>query len=198
MKTLASFILICFAFVSSAQNEDVIDGLTATEFNGKVLLTWSVKQGNTCNGVQILHSLDSVNFTQIGSIEGICGSSASSIAYDFTHLDPEKNAINYYRLQLGSIGFSWIVQAEVLDLAGTNYLLRPNPVTDFSELFFDNETATTHYLEVFGTDGHLAYETQTNGELFVLSSNEIDPGFYFFSIRKEGEMPKITGKFLVL
>jgi len=179
---------------SVGQNEDVIAGLSATEFNGKVLLTWSIKKGNTCNGVKVLHSLDSTNFAQIGSIEGICGSTAESISYDFTHLDPDKNAVNYYRLQLGGIGFSWIVNAEVLDLAGTNYVLRPNPVVGTSELFFDNGTNATFELKVFGLDGIPVHEAETNGELFLLDTQDFLPGFYHFVISKKGELPKIKGK----
>lgn len=198
MRTAFIIIFSLLGFVATAQNEEVIDGLSATEFNGKVLLSWSVRQGYTCNGVDILHSTDSVNFTKIGSIEGICGSTQASIAYSFTDIDPEKNAINYYRLQLGGIGFSIIVNAEVLDLAGSNFIIRPNPVSDFSELIFDNETAATYNLTVYRTDGTLAFSDQTNGELFVLSRLEFDQGFYFFYIAKEGEKPKITGKFSVL
>lgn len=194
MRSLIIFLGLIVPLCSLGQNEDVIEGLSATEFNGKVLLTWSVKQGNTCNGVQILHSLDSTNFTQIGSIEGICGSSSESISYDFTHLDPGKNAINYYRLHLGGVGFSWIVNAEVLDLAGTNYVLRPNPVVGFSELFFDNGTNATFELKVFGVDGELVHEAETNGELFILNSGDFIQGFYHFAISKKGELPKITGK----
>lgn len=191
---------ILFVFVSSlsvAQNEDVIEGFTATEFNGKVLLSWSIKQGNTCNGVEILHSIDSVSFNEIGSFVGICGSSSASISYDFTHLYPEKNAVNYYRLSLGGLGFSKIVSAEVLDLSGANYLLRPNPVTDFSELFFDNETAQLHELSVYSSEGVQVFYEQTTGELFLIDALNFDQGIYFFSIKKEGEVPKLTGKFLV-
>lgn len=186
-----------FSLSSFAQNEDVIEGFTATEFNGKVLLTWSVKQGFTCNGVEILHSLDSVNFTQIGSIEGICGSTAESIAYDFTHLDPDKNVTNYYRLHLGGVGFSKIISTEVLDLAGTNYLLRPNPIVSHSELFFDNETAASYEFTVYTSQGVRVFTDQTNGELFLINRSDFNEGMYFFTINKEWEDPKITGKFLV-
>ena len=109
MKYFFFFVLFIFSAPLSAQNEDVIEYLNASEFNGKVLLSWSIMQGNTCNGIQILHSTDSINFSQISSIEGICGSTQQSISYSFTDLSPEKNANNYYRLQLGGLGFSWIV-----------------------------------------------------------------------------------------
>lgn len=179
------------------QNEEVIHGLNATEFNGKVLLTWSVTKGKTCNGVKILHSLDSVNFTQIGTIEGICGSSEESIAYEFTHVDPDKNEVNYYRLHLGGVGYSIIVSAEVLDLQGTNYLLRPNPVVDHSELFFDNETAATYTLRIFNLEGKEVHSEFTTGELFRISHSELISGAFRFTIGTEVEPHKISGNLVI-
>ncbi len=197
MKTALLFIVLCFSLPSFGQNESIIHGFTATEFNGKVLLTWAIVQGETCNGVEILHSVDSVNFTPIGSIEGICGSTAASISYDFTDVDPIENEVNYYRLHLGGAGFSKIVSTEVLDLSGANFLLRPNPVVDFSELIFSNNTAATFELNVLSAQGKMVYEDQTNGELFVIDALDFDQGVYYFSIRKEGEAPKIKGKFII-
>ena len=43
----------------------------------------------------------------------------------------------------------------------------------------------------------MIYEDQTNGELFVIDALDFDQGVYYFSIRKEGEAPKITGKFII-
>lgn len=197
MKTTLIFLVLCFSLRSFGQNESIIHGFTATEFNGKVLLTWAIVQGETCNGVEILHSTDSVNFTQIGSIEGICGSTAASISYDFTDVDPIPNEINYYRLHLGGAGFSKIVSIEVLDLSGANYILRPNPIVDFSELIFSNNTAATFQLNILSAQGKTVYEDQTNGEFFVINANDFDQGVYYFSIQKESEAPKITGKFIV-
>ncbi len=190
-------LILSLPIVSFGQNEDVIDGLTATEFNGKVLVTWSVTQGNTCLGIKILHSLDSTNFTQVGSIEGICGSTAETISYEFTHLSPEKNAVNYYRIHLGGVGYSWIVNAEVLDLAETNYILRPNPVIHTSELLFDNPTNATYELKIYRGDGVVLHSEDTSGELFIVNGENFQPGYYLFSISKRGELPNISGKLQV-
>jgi hypothetical protein len=197
MKTFFTIICTFFLGISFAQNEDVIEGLTATEFNGKVLLTWSIKQGNTCNGVQILRSLDSVNFTQIGSIEGICGSTAEKIDYEFTDLFPEKNAINYYRLSLGGIGFSWIVSTELIDIGGSNYMIRPNPISDSSELFFDNETNDLIHVNIYSQEGVLVKTISTNDEMVYLRKSEFKSGMYFFTLLSDNRDLQVSGKFLV-
>ncbi|MBL4862267.1 MAG: T9SS type A sorting domain-containing protein [Crocinitomicaceae bacterium] len=193
----ALFLTVFSSSNAFGQNEDVIDGFTASEFNGKVLLSWTIKQGNTCNGVKILRSTDAFDFAQIGSIQGICGSSAESIAYEFTDLFPVKNAVNYYRLSLGGVGFSWIVSVEVIDLEANNYLLRPNPISDSSQLYFDNETNNVMKLEVFDPSGVRVHEDQTSGELFILDKQDYGSGLYFFVLSKEGTKPFVSGKFVV-
>ena len=197
MKTASILLFMFIGFSSLSQNEDVISHFSATEFNGKVLLTFAITQGNTCNGVVILHSTDSVNFTQVGSIEGICGSSQAQIEYDFTHLDPEKNVVNYYRLSLGGIGFSWIVSAEVIDLGVNKVLLRPNPIAEGSELFFDNETNSLIKLSIYSSAGILIKSEQTTSELFILNGSEFESGMYFYTINPEGINPEVKGRFIV-
>ena len=189
------FMLICFTSLS--QNEDVINDFSASEFNGKVLLIFAIKQGNTCNGVEILHSIDSVDFVKIGSIEGICGSSQSQIEYDFTHMDPVKNEINYYRLSLGGIGFSWIVNAEVIDLGSNNALIRPNPIAEGSELFFKNDANALLTLNVYSSAGVLVKSEQTISAFFVLNASEFESGMYFYYIHPDGIKSDVKGKFIV-
>jgi hypothetical protein len=197
MKNYFALLFVLFGLNASAQNEDVIDYLNASEFNGKVLLSWSILQGNTCNGVQVLHSLDSVNFTQIGSIEGICGSTLESIEYEFTDISPEKNAINYYRLSLGGIGFSWIVNTEVIDLGANASLIRPNPINETAELHFDNDTSSEMWLNVYSDSGVLIHTESTTSELFILQKGDFSPGIYFYHIRQEGFESQVKGKFVV-
>ena len=197
MKVASALFFMLICFTSLSQNEDVINDFTASEFNGKVLLTFAIKQGNTCNGVEIFHSIDSVDFTKIGSIEGTCGSSQAQIEYGFTHLDPEKNEVSFYRLSLGGIGFSWIVSAEVIDLGFNNALLRPNPIAEGSELFFDNETNTLLTLNIYSSAGIIVKSDKTTAELFVLNASEFESGVYFYSIHPEGIKSEVIGKFIV-
>jgi hypothetical protein len=197
MKTVLFWLVgLCVGPVL-AQNEGVVTGLSATEFNGNVVLTWTIQSGNTCNGVDILHSTDSINFVAVGDIEGICGSDNASVPYDFTHQDPTPNQTNYYRLYMGGIGFSRIVSAEVLDLKSDAYLLRPHPVTGTSELLFNNTTSATFTLTVCDASGVQLHTATTTKDFFVISRLTYEPGFYFFTLAREGAAPKIQGRFWV-
>lgn len=194
-----NILLVFFGLLSnaSAQNEDVIGYFNASEFNGKVLLTWSIKQGNTCNGVQVLRSTDSINFAPIGSINGVCGSTLEEVPYELTDVNPIKNERNYYRLSLGGIGFSWIVSAEVIDISSNNYLLRPNPISDSSELHFQNDASNTIEISIFNQSGVRVKAYSTIEEKVVLSKSDYSKGVYFFTIIDSVGDSKVTGKFLV-
>lgn len=190
-------VLIAFQPKAVAQNEDVISGLTASEFNGKVLLTWAIKQGNTCNGIQILRSIDSVNFSPIGSINGVCGSTLEEVPYEFTDVSPIKNTINYYRLSLGGIGFSWIVNAEVIDVSANNYLLRPNPISDSSELYFPNDAKNQIELKVYNSSGQEVLSQFTIEEKIILYKTDFASGVHFFILFDQIKNSKIKGRFVV-
>ena len=47
---------------------------SAVQVETKVQLNFTIKAGNTCNGIEIFRSPDSVNFSLIGDIQGVCGS----------------------------------------------------------------------------------------------------------------------------
>ena len=197
MRNLIFIFSFLFTVNAFTQNEDVIQFFNASEFNGKVLLSWSILQGNTCNGVEILHSLDSVNFNEIGSIEGICGSSQESIAYTYTDVAPEANTRNYYRISLGGIGFSWIVGIDIIALGKNASIVRPNPINEASELHFDNESNSEFALSVYSDNGLFIHSELTSSDNIVLRKQEYAQGVYFYILRSEQLDRTIYGKFAV-
>ena len=181
-----------------AQNETVVLNLSATEFNGKVLLTWSVTQGNTCNGIQVLRSLDGANFDQIGSIEGICGSTSATLKYQFTDPSPVVNVTNYYRLSLGGIGFSYLVNTEVIDTGEEDYVLAPHPLADESLLIFDNENQELITITFFTERGEIVKEVQTSEQSISLNRSDFGSGVYIFVLQSDGKQPAFTGMLTVI
>lgn len=188
--------IVCLlSFVSFGQ--EVIEDFTAEHYKGNVLLTWSITQGNTCNGVEVLRSIDSVNFIQIGSIEGICGSTQEAISYSFTDNFPVANKRNYYRLSLGGAGFSKIIAIEIIAIEENSYLIRPNPVSSESELFFENNSVAQCTIRVLDASGKLHYAYETTGNKLVLNGNDFRSGLYFIHIAYSNGNPSVSGRFLV-
>ncbi len=181
-----------------AQNETVVLNLSATEFNGKVLLTWSVAQGNTCNGIEVLRSLDAVNYEQIGSIEGICGSTTETVKYQFTDPNPIVNVTNHYRLSMGGIGFSYPVNTEVIDTGEENYVLAPHPLADESLLIFDNENQELITITFFTERGEIVKELQTSEQSISLNRSDFGSGIYLFVLKSNGKTPAFSGKLTVI
>lgn len=197
MKQVLFGLFLSLFLFSYAQNENVVGNFSVSELNEKVLLTWSIKQGHTCNGIQILRSTDSINYTPIGSINGVCGSNQSDTPYEFTDLFPEKNTTNYYRLNMGGVGFSKVLAIEIIDPGMNSYLLRPNPVFDISELHFNNEAKNDIAFTVFTPNGTAVYSTSTIDEVILLNSSNFNSGFYLFTLVNTTNRSVVNGKFFV-
>ena len=195
MRTLLlSFLYYISGLTLLAQSP--VSHFKAEEINENVYLTWTIQQGFTCNGVDILHSLDSVNFTKIGDIEGICGSSATEINYSFTDLFPEKNKLNYYRLSLGGLAYSNIISIRVIDIPANNYLVVPNPVINQSLIYFENSAFATCRLIVYSTLGQIVFEELITEETFLLQKEVLPDGPYSFKIIYDNGKEPISGKFV--
>lgn len=85
----------------------------------------------------IQHSLDGINFTDIGTVKAN-GNEANR--YSFTH-KILTNGINYYRLESvekdGKITYSKIVSVNVSNV-NLNIFISPNPAKDYTTIFFSD------------------------------------------------------------
>lgn len=196
MKTVHLIIFLGFSVFSQAQNEEVIESFSAEVYNESVLINFRINSGFTCNGIDVLHSTDSVNFSPVYTFEGICGSTTESIAYEYTHANPVKNSKNYYRLYLGGPGFSWVINVLVIDLTNSS-LVKPNPLISTSELIFENNAVTDHQLVISNIYGQTVFSGTTNGSNFILYRNDFIPGVYLYSIIDKEKGNQITGRLMV-
>ena len=166
--------------------------------DGKVLLAWTIKSGSTCNGMQIYRSKDSVNFVLIENIEGVCGNLSSPVSYTFTDQTPILNSFNYYKISFGGQEDSPILGIEVINVLSNSYLLRPNPVTGASDLYFENDNQNNVVLKVFDDFGDVIYLEQTSTNKFVLDSTHFSSGMYYFSLENQKTRNVINGKAVIV
>ena len=106
-KIIATHLFIFFLIIGSnslAQQNSILGSFYLFESNAKIYLNWSIVSGSTCNGIKIFRSIDSLNFYEIGKIEGICGNISAEQFYNFIDENPVKNKINFYKLELGNSG----------------------------------------------------------------------------------------------
>jgi hypothetical protein len=195
--TPAFIILLSICSQGFAQ-DTALDRFTGAESKGRVFLEWVISAGNTCQGIRILRSTDSLHFIQIGDIGGVCGSITVPTTYTFTDDHPVKNKTNYYQLELGGIGLSSVVVIKVIDFGKNGYQIIPNPVTDNARIFFSNDTRQYYELNVFTLQGALISTLHTTQNVFEITKMQIQSGLLFFTITSPGSAIKIKGKMVVL
>lgn len=196
MRVVLVFIMFClFSFQSKA--DDPIVNFKAEIFNKSVVLNWEVVQGNTCFGLYIQRSTDGVNFSTIGIIPGICGSTQETIPYSFTDPSPVKNQINYYRINLGNVLPTFSIQIDFIDLSDNNYKIKPNPIVSEAELFFNNTSAEELMIFFFNSSGVFVKEVKTIADSYRIYSSDFDKGVHYFFIYSNSKL-QVKGSFLIL
>lgn len=180
-----------------AQSHPILGKFFVSENSGSVFLSWSIVAGSTCNGIQIYRSTDSLSFTQIGEIPGVCGSFDFIQPYDFTDNNPVKNKINYYRLELGDLGFSQTVSIEIIDIAQNGYQIRPHPANAETKIYFDNNNRQEQQFNLYNMHGVVVFTSTTNNDFIPVNTSLFQSGLYLFAISVQGNPPAIKGRLLV-
>ena len=198
LKSVVFLCCFCGSFpLTFGQGENFLDKFQASIVQDKVLLSWTVKTGNSCNGIRILHTLDSASFNEIGTIEGICGSTAAPTNYSFTHLNPTANAKNYYKLDFGGEGFSQTIAVQYFDFSENGYVLLPNPIQSDSKLYFNNENNANTAFTIYAMNGSIVHTEKSTLNYFSISKSYLEIGNYLFVLKTEGKSSEISGKFMV-
>ncbi|PKO97870.1 MAG: hypothetical protein CVU14_09065 [Bacteroidetes bacterium HGW-Bacteroidetes-9] len=194
LTTLLLNIVVIFSF---AQDYNILDKFIATESNGKVFLNWVITSGQTCDGINILRSTNNINFIQIGEIPGVCGSSTTPQPYSFVDENPVFNSVNYYYLELGTTGYSEILEVEIIDTRIGGYQIRPNPVIDKAQIYIDNKKSENHELWLYNLSGAHISTLNTNNEYFEFDAANLSSGIYIFAIINLATSSITKGKIVV-
>jgi len=195
---IVPLISIILSLGFAVRSQSILSSFDIDLSQGNVLLAWTIKSGSTCNGMQVFRSQDSINFVLIEDIQGVCGSLSSSVSYTFTDHTPILNAINYYKIDLGGEEQSSVLGIEVINVLSNSFVLRPNPVTGASDLYFENDNQNEVVLKVFDDFGDVIYKSQTNSNKFVLDSTSFSDGLYYFSLENMKSRNIINGKAVIV
>lgn len=191
------FLCLPFYLVSSAQNAPELASYTATFTHGNVLVNWTIKSGNTCNGARLYHSTDSIHYNLIHEVFGVCGNISEEESYFFLHTQPGLNQSNYYRLELGTDQNFWITRIWV-PLDGANVLnVWPSPAHETIYAGWENKTYESYHLRITDFQGKRMYESLTRESFYSTSVQGYRPGLYLISVQKEGAKEMSFQKFLV-
>jgi len=171
-----------------------LDYFEANEEDQSIFLKWAVTEGQTCNGITITRSSDGFFFQEIGRIEGVCGSPDVSVPYSFIDESPLKNQLNFYKLELGISDFSEVISIEYNEKNEEGYQIRPNPVKDFTTIYFDNPNFDEVSLLIFDSFGRQVDQYTSKSSFIEIEATGLSFGMFFFILKKPDET--IKGKFL--
>jgi len=169
--------LVLFLATPFLSRGQVVDGFYALQSGNRVVLNFNMKQGNFCNGIDILHSTDSIHYAAIGSIEGVCGSASFDIPYSYVDESPRINAINYYRLDLKQLGYSEVVSLHVYDHSKKLQLF-PNPAREVVKCYSSEGISGSASVTILGADGRIYMESVRTENPFDLDVSSLVQGTY--------------------
>ena len=194
MKYL-TILLIVFAFRMEAQQSLFLGYFSVVQNNNNLFAEWMTLPGVTCQDLKLQHSANRENFTTIYIIPGVCGHSSTSVTYTYEHEDPRINQLNYYRLDMGTYGFS---DTLCIQHVQDGLAIFPQPSYGSTYILYENPANIPFELTIFDINGKpVLKKTNSAGVMFQLADQEIPSGAYLFIIQNLKDGEKRSGKFIL-
>ncbi len=203
MHNWATTLLLSLAAISGtgsvcAQEHPFLSEYALTELPDGVLVNWTIHGGSTCDGQEVQRSTDSLNFSVVHTIQGICGSPEASTPYTWFDPAPPELSTVFYRLKLGFDGFSSVKAVFFEQLNESDQRFFPNPATDVATLVVDAKPNTPLDLLVFNGSGMLVVSLSgVNGPTVDIPVQQLPAGLYTYRVSTvEGR--SFSGRFVKL
>ena len=193
------FLISILSFkISFSQNGNLsLDNLNIFEYNSQVFVDVTISSGNTCNGIKLLRSSDSVYYEEIAFIDGVCGFSSSPSSYSLIDPYPILNSYNYYKILFGSNTYSTTYQILILNFEKNNYQIWPNPVSDMTTIYFQNPQSKLYSFNLFNISGKKLLSVSTIEDKYNLNCKNYNSGIYFFTLSQSNNQTLYSGKLII-
>lgn len=188
-------IIFLSPIIKAKAQETILAYFNASEMHEEVLLKWAVLEGETCNGILITRSTDSLFFEAIGEISGVCGDPNFQQPYNFIDKTPPKNTKVYYKLELGVSDFSNIISIELISKNESGYQVRPQPMQNKGKIYFDNHENKEWGIDIYQMNGQIIYQSITQKNYFELFTENWSGGVYIFNLSSSEKI--IRGKIII-
>ncbi len=199
MKKLVVLVIFCsgIAIQGVGQVIDITSFFKASEIQGKVLLSWQIVSGSTCNGIQIYRGTDSTQLAQVGEIIGVCGSVTEPVDYTFVDEKLNENNTYYYRLEFGTQGFSEIISVTVEGIFSNTSQVRPNPISESGKIVFTKNSVQNHTLTLYNKHGKKVLEKTSTENSFDINALGLKNGVYVYTITADNNTLIAREKLLI-
>ncbi|MBL7924952.1 MAG: hypothetical protein JNL88_12195 [Bacteroidia bacterium] len=179
------FILICGGPLH-AQTDSLFTVFNVQQSDNKIILFFTVRGGIQCSGVRIQRSGDGILFEDVYEFPGVCGSPSSDESYLWHDPSPLRNRLNYYRLEVGSLGlFSELKTVYFYDFQSGQLFVQTNPCSDCL-IRFPNERAEACEISFFSADGKELAVFVTRDERMQLTTPQNMKGLTFIRVLYPG------------
>lgn len=195
MRGVLCGLALLIPFGAQAQEHPYIQEYVLQEQDGGIYVSWTIEGGSTCDGLEVQRSLDSLQFTTIHRIDGICGDPAVPRHYDLFDTDPPELTRAFYRIMLGFDGYSSVKAIRYSGLIRSDQRFFPNPVSDLAVLVLNLPRAGRVDLEIFDVHGCLVYaRAGESGPQFTMDLGALPSGTYTYVA--SGEFKQFIGRFV--
>ena len=158
----------------------MLEDFMIVQNESSIILDWTIKEGNVCDGLKIFRSEDAQNYEKIGEFFGVCGNISEPQDYTFQDDSPIANSYNYYRLELGFNGVSSPVSIYYVDFGENTSLFAPNPCSDRGVLHFYEDGDVL--IQIYDSKGGKVKEFRTIENSVEINLSAFSNGIYYYRI----------------
>jgi hypothetical protein len=179
MKLPAVLILSLLSYVLNAQP---VSSVKVLQKENSVLLSFVLEQGFTCNDIFIYRSEDGINFSEAGTIPGICGSASEAVLYSYTDVNPTIEKLNCYYIEPRGLMPSQTACTYVFDPLFTEIRAFPNPLIDHVRIYSPLLNQKNKVVRIISLEGKIISEENIDCNPCDLNYESLQPGVFILEI----------------
>ena len=153
-----------------------------TQYNSKVLVTWTISAGYTCQDISLQYAPDSINFYTVYQSPGLNGSTGSDVNGQFLDASASTSGQNYYRLDMGNCGVSRVITPSDRTYGTTGYYFEQMPVNQPTLLHFKNSGGYEFEFTLYDMKGRLRQVFLNSTNLIRFEPGGLEEGIYYFNL----------------
>ncbi len=170
-----------------------------SKFNAIILgndirLDFTISQGSSCNGYQILKGYDSTNYNLLYDYSGICGNSSTEESFSYTDGGVQKNSYLYYKILIPPFDYSKALRMYVEEKKTKKNILYtyPQPVNSTVTAYLENENFDDYVLRIIDCNGMVRRELRINAYKYITTDiSDFEHGVYcLFLIDSSGNFSR--------
>lgn len=183
--------------VAVAQNDEhpFIRSFDLTVLDGRILVAWTMQGGSTCDGSEVLRSINGGDFAAVHRLEGICGDAVLDVPFSWMDGAPPELSKLSYRIKLGNEGFSSTKTVDFAQLTTGQQRFFPSPMREEATLLLNVPASARVDLLIFDMNGRIVWEREgLVGREHRITLVGVPTGVYGYVARTGGR--SFEGRFL--